>query len=877
MSFYTFYRRWGNTVLVREKQDDVDTKNVIVELEPTIWERDPSFESGYTDYYGTSLKPKSFSSAKDASQFLKSYKGVEGVSFCGTSDFALEEVCNRYGKIEYDKSKIRTLTLDIEVNADEFPNPEEAKYPVDLLTVHDNITDTYVCLSLYDFDSSDPMISHLNVVHKKFDSEHDLLVAFVQFWASMNADNFTGWNTEIFDIPYLYFRICKVLGETWAKKLSPFESVFVVETTVNFGNEVKKIDIVGMTDLDYISLYKKHRYLTRESYRLGFIAQAEGVGNKVAYSNHNLQDLARENPQLYQVYNIVDVELVVELDRKLKYLDITYALSYLTMSNYADTLGTTRLWTNAIYSYLYLDKKQIPPVFPNKELYREFPGGFVMEPKAGKYRWVVSFDFASLYPHLIMHQNLGPETWVSRSDFRQALMKSNDQDAIRYAKSSEFDCDIDAVSIDTCVNKEVSETLLHYAKTLNLCVTPNGSLYRRDFRSFLSEMMQFYYNQRKVVKKEMLALKQKKVDATTEEDKKFYENAVAAKDAMQMALKIAMNSGYGAISNKFFQYFKIDVAEAITTGGQTAVRWASRDIDEFLMSVLGDTKSRWIYSDTDSSYVDLSDIVNRYTKFNPKASTNDIVTMLDKFCETRIQPVINQSCENLREYLNGYDQKLFMKREAIAEVAIWSSKKHYAMAVWDNEGVRYYEPDLKVQGLESVKSSTPKWAREYLKKVYMTCLLKDQEALFELFRGVKVEYQAMPVETIAVPRGVNGIKKYSDSKGMPTVKGVQAHIRGSIYHNAILRKLEIKSIPPIADKEKIRYIMLKPNHHHVDVIAFREELPPEFKLHQYVDRETIFQKSFVSPAESFAGLIGWDLEFKPKLEEDRDGPPQSFF
>jgi len=344
-----------------------------------------------------------------------------------------------------------------------------------------------------------------------------------------------------------------------------------------------------------------------------------------------------------------------------------------------------------------------------------------------------------------------------------------------------------------------------------------------------------------------------------------------------------MNSGYGAISNEHFLYFLIDVAEAITTGGQTAVRWVTRDINKFMNDFMKTEGVEYdLYQDTDSSYINLESLVDRYLKTKPDATREDIINMLDGFCAKVLQPVINKSCMALKDYLNAYEQKLEMKREVIAESAIWSGKKRYTMAVWDSEGVRYKEADTKVQGLESVRSSVPKWSRDYLEKIYETCLLKKESDLHQLYKEIELAFNAMPVETIAVPTGVNGILKYSDANGY-AIKGAQMHIRAAINHNRLVKELGLNHIAPIDDKEKIRYIILRPNPRKIDVIAFRMTLPDEFGLAQYVDRQAIFKKSFLEPAQTFVEIIKWNLEYKPTLDEiedddgANDGAVMSFF
>jgi DNA polymerase elongation subunit (family B) len=346
---------------------------------------------------------------------------------------------------------------------------------------------------------------------------------------------------------------------------------------------------------------------------------------------------------------------------------------------------------------------------------------------------------------------------------------------------------------------------------------------------------------------------------------KAAKSKVSASNAMQMALKILLNSGYGAISNEHFHYFKIAVAEAITTAGQTAVQWVARDLNEFMVKGFGDG-DYITYADTDSNYLNVQPIVDKFIKFKPEATTHEIVQMLDKYCESKLQPVINQSCNDLAEYLNAYEQKLNMKREAISETAIWAAKKRYAMMVWNSEGVQYNPAKMKVQGLEVVRSTTPSWSKVYLKEIYKVCLTGNEKNLHTLYKDIEMRYNQMPIEEIAVPTGVNHITKYTDSNGY-AIKGCQMHIRAAINHNRLIKELGLNSIPPIQDAEKIKYFILKNNHMNLDAIAFRNKLPEEFGVVEFIDKKTTFNKSFLEPAKTFVELIGWHLEKKATLND----------
>jgi DNA polymerase elongation subunit (family B) len=510
--FYTYYDRSYGQIRVKGRKDGKPFVRHVPDFSPYLFV-DTDKETDWKNVNGGNVAKVQFKSFKEATNYLKQFNGIDGFKIYGTKNYQHAYVVDQYRDIEYDGAKIKVFTLDIEVKADSFPKPEEAKYPIDCITIHDSIKNEYYCFSLYPFDTSDERLSGITVQHKQFSSEVDLLNGFVMMIAHMAPDIITGWNTEGFDIPYLCVRINKLLGESRLEMLSPFKDVKAKEVIDDFKNVRTSYDIVGIPNLDYLLLYKKHTFVTRESYRLDFIGEIEGVGRKTVYDADSLYELANTDTQTYQVYNIIDVNIVVELDRKLKLMDVTYALSYMAMSNYVDTLGTTAQWAKLVYTWLY-KKNIVPNVYKEDGDFRDFVGGFVKDPKTGKYGWTVSFDYASLYPHLIMHQNLGPETFVAR-DVVMSVIKDMPEYA-EYVKSGRFDMDVDAVSIQTCVDRKISEELLNMIKNLNLCMAPNGSFYQRNKKSFFNEIMGYAYSQRKVVKKEMLKYEQEEQDLLTE-------------------------------------------------------------------------------------------------------------------------------------------------------------------------------------------------------------------------------------------------------------------------------------------------------------------------------------------------------------------------
>jgi len=333
-----------------------------------------------------------------------------------------------------------------------------------------------------------------------------------------------------------------------------------------------------------------------------------------------------------------------------------------------------------------------------------------------------------------------------------------------------------------------------------------------------------------------------------------------------MARKIQLNSLYGAMANEFFRYYDDRIAEGITLSGQFIIRKTAQALDEFLNDTLkteGEVYS--FYTDTDSCYITLKAIVDKFFADKPK---DKLIDILDKIGEDQIEPCIARAMTELANYTNAFEEKIFFKREAIADNCLWVAKKRYAMNVWDNEGVRYTTPDLKVMGLEIVRSSTPSVVRDSLKEAVRLCLTSDEKTLHKYIEETKKDFMSKSVEDIAFPRGCNNIAKYTDVSNI-YAKGTPIHVRGGLlYNHYLVEKGVAKKYEKIQEGDKIKFVYLKePNIIRENCISFIGTLPKEFDLHKYVDKELIFEKAFLEPLKTIVKTLGWKTEPENTLED----------
>lgn len=865
-TLYTFYKTWGNNILFRYRKDGKSYAKKVDFFKPSLFTKaGPNDQVDLKSIYGHGLRRVQFDGIRDAKEFVKSYSDVQGMTIEGNSNYANQFIIELYdGKMpEFDPSQIRVGILDIEVDVPPeagFPEPAEAAWPINGITFHDNFTDTYYCIGdkEYIHDKQDKDVGDLAVVYQQCENEVELLKAMLFHFRDFAYDMTSGWNSETFDMPYIVNRCFKIVGESITKScLSPFGMVELREINGNFGKPQLKAEIMGVPHSDMLALYKKHIFTPRESFRLDFIANAELGENKMTYEDEgSLHGLYRENPQKFYAYNIKDVKLVKQLNDKLGLFNITFTLAYYCLSNYEDTLGTTKIWEQLIAKHLY--SKGMAPTFAAKRTEgREFDGAFVHPTQVGFHKWLLSIDLNSLYPMNEIQYNIGPNTYIPREQLPAEL-------AVLKAK----------YTLDDLVHKRVDLSML---QNYNLIMAGNFEFYDRSAVGFMAEIKDELYTGRKVKKKLMLKAQSEverlKAEAQVKgmvaeiiKDIKFHSGQDVLNNNLQMALKILLNAGYGAIGNAHFLYYKVENAEAITSSGQLINKWTHVRVNALLNKMLGtEGKNRTVAGDTDSLYLVLDDVVEMMNIRH--LSDNDIADQLDNFMKQILSPKIDQFSQELCDYMNGMQNKMVWEREVIAPIAIFVRKKGYTMNIIDSEGVRFATPKFKVVGLEAVKArSYPEWSRNFLKDCYKIALTGDQDKLHARVTEIRQAFMKLPVNEIAIPRGVNNLEKYIDPN-TGYIKGTPKHVKAALNHNELV-KLKGLGIPLINGGNKIKFVDLKrPNPINRDVIGFNYFLPTEFGLDKFVDRDIIFETAFMSPLMIFLEALKWSHEPTISLED----------
>jgi len=825
MNFYTSVIEHRGKLLVRGVANGQSFISRI-NYQPTLFT--PTKEqSEFKTLDGISLKPKRFVSIVKAKQFLETYKGVPEFKVFGMTRYPYQFISSHYkNEIEWDKKYIKIFTVDLECECEHgFPDADTAKEPIICITVKNHSNKQIITWGTGDFISKKQ-----NVTYIKCDDEKHLLLEFLKFWCKNHPDIVTGWNVKFFDIPYLMNRMRNIFDNDTINKMSPWN--YVNAERVQLGTKNQQYwNILGVSVLDYFDLYKKFTYVRQESYKLNYIAKVELGEQKIDNPYETFKDFYTKDYQKFVEYNIQDVELVDRLEDKMRLIELCLTMAYDFKVNYNDVYSQVRCWDTLIYNHLKKKKIVIPPREEN-EKDSQYEGAYVKDPQLGLHKWIVSFDLNSLYPHLIMQYNISPETFVG--------------------------VEPKASGVENFLEEKLN---LKWAKERNVAVAPNGAMFKRDKQGFLAELMEQMYSDRVIYKKKMMEAK-KEFQKTKDP---IYSNEIARCNNIQMAKKISLNSAYGAIGNQYFRYFDVRQAEAITLGGQLAIRWVERDVNIFMNKILNTTNINYIVaSDTDSIYLKLDKLVEKVCK---DKSTQQIVDFLDKAANDKIQKVIDNSFENLAQYVNAFEQKMFMKREAIANKGIWIAKKRYILNMFDEEGIRYEYPKLKVMGVEAVKSSTPEVVRGKIKEAIRVIMNQNEEDLIKFVNDFKIQFKNLSPESVAFPRSCNNLNKYVDTSNI-YIKGTPIHVKGALIYNYYLRKNDLETrYPLIKDGDKIKFLMLRlPNSVKDTVISFSTYLPREFKLKQYVDYDAQFEKTFTDPLKFILDSIGWKLEKQATLE-----------
>ena len=733
-----------------------------------------------------------------------------------------------------------TLTFDIEVEMNSgLPNVLEAKNAMTSVAFHDSATDDYYVYVVHKDDEINKTIKGAKV--RSFTTEEDMLMAFLNKWEEIAPTIITGWNIDFFDVTYLYNRLKRLFGESTANRLSPIKKV-------HWNKYRQRYIIAGISALDYIALYKVFTYTELANYRLDTVAQTELGRGKIEYEG-NLDQLFRDDIEKFIEYNLVDVELVVDMDKKLQFIDLARAICHAGHVFYEDFLFSSKWLEGAILTFLRRNGR-VAPDKPARMAKNEdgsdgedkFTGAYVKEPKPGLYKWVYDLDLTSLYPSIIMTINISPETKVGKViDYTaESHMKSQIESYSIMAEDGKQYPHMDRAKFDDFISK------------MNLSVASNGVMYTQDKIGVIPEILSVWFDKRVEYKD----LMKKYGKDGNDELYKFYSQR-------QLVQKIMLNSLYGVLGLTSFRFYDVDNAEAVTLTGQTVIKTTEMIANQYYSKITGEDKDYNIYVDTDSVFYQAAPLVKAR---NPEIDENDDTQMIPAILSVakEVQDHINMVYDSMsKKMFNVSNHRFDIKQETIAKGGFWVSKKRYAQWIINDNTVNCDKLDVK--GLDVKRSSFPTYFKEVMSTVLMD-ILKDEDKgiLDDKILKYKDGMHTINFIDIAKNSAVKDMSKYifkNQAIGQ-FKKGTPAHVKAAITYNQLLKYYNAPfKYEPMKDGDKIKWVYLKNNPLGLQTVGLTGYNDPKEILdlvEQYIDYDLIWEKELDNKLDDFYNAMNWD-------------------
>lgn len=729
--------------------------------------------------------------------------------------------------------------FDIEVSSvGGFPNLMTADKEILSISFYNSSLRTYVVF-VYDPASKidDKYTAEYSIL--RFDTEKQLLQAFMLWFTSQKFTILTGWNISGFDIPYLYRRLSVILGIDDANMLSPVGHV-------KWSERRERYQIAGISALDYLELYKKFTYTARPTYRLGAIGLYEVNMGKIEF-DMNLDELYENDIQKFMEYNLQDVRIVVEIDKKMKLIELVRGICHVGHVQYEDYLHSSKFIEGTILTYLH--RKGI--IAPNKPIDGEemmekaledddddvrFTGAYVKDPNPGRYEWVYSLDLQSLYPSIIMSLNISPETKVG---------KVHNWNLDEHIKKTIVEYE---VTIQDQLMKFSYDKFIDFMNRMKFTISSNGILYLNDRKGIIPEILDKWFNERVEYKN----LMKKYTSEGNSEQADYY-------DRRQHVQKIFLNSIYGVLGLPVFRFYDLDNASAVTSTGQDVIKTSAKYLNKKYQTILNTTEDYCIYIDTDSVYFSAIPLLCEETDDGKKEQTISLAreheSALNSFYNVMAKKLF--FCDSHRFVIKG---------ETIARTGLWVAKKCYALLkIYDLETNKDISK-IVTKGLGTVRSSFPEAFAKFMSTVLENILKNfaktdiDNEILSFYNNLSNINYS-----TISKNTSVKDLSKYDDggTSMLKFKKGAPAQVKAALIYNRFLISKNLdKRYALIRSGDKIKWCFLRKNPYLLDRMAFKGYDDPKEVLslvENYIDYNEMFNRELFNKLSSFYSAMGWGI------------------
>lgn len=836
---------------------------------------------GYRSIYGDSLERIYRFNPRDPSLF--------------ESDVPLDTrvLIDMYEESDDMSSGHRIMFYDIETSSEGgFPDMETADKELTAIALYDTKYNKYTAYILdKEGKLSDSLSDEKDVI--SCPDEKSLILAFLEKYTDISPTIITGWNIDGFDNPYLYRRIKRILGEGHAMRLSPINICYINDWN-------GKLIIAGVSSLDYITLYKKYNVKTEPTYNLDYIGKKTVNRGKVEFTG-DLNKLFNDDIEKYIEYNLNDVIIVHEIDKKLQFIEQARQICHKGHVPYECFSKSSRFIEGAILMYLRRKgkvAKNKPIIETQEEFIAEnsdedkvgFEGAYVKKPVPGRYDWVFDLDLTSMYPNIIISLNISPETKVAvvdrieydscYVDERTADLRIDYDNLSKQAKSKTpfsqylderlykfntklfFQKKIDVYHIGSATYTH--DELIKFLKQSNYSIASNGAIYNQDFVGVIPEILTNWFNERKELRK----LAKKHGDAKEWDLYNKY-------DRLQKTVKIQLNSIYGVTGLPIFRFYDKDNASAVTLTGQTIIKSTDLAVNQYFKRTLNDTsndKDYVLYVDTDSIFSSALPLII-YKNPNVDVTDEDIMTKEILSETSKVQEYVNEFYHVMAKKFFNLDKHRFdIKQEVIAKTAFWLAKKRYVQYIINNGGVAVPEEDsMEIKGLDVVRTNFPQSFRDFM-SIFLENLLKkvDMNDIDEMILDFQEKVNSIDIINIAKNTSVKfigkGNKNYDPDHRHPFryIRGTPAQVKSALYYNDLINHLGLSNIAqPIYNGQKIKWVYLKSNPYHIDCIALKaDDTDPQQILdfiEKYIDKSKMYNKELKKKLLDFYTVLNHEF------------------